>query len=59
MNMSIIGDYIKEERKKAGLMYLELAVALATWYNKNYISLDKIEKAFDYGKYEIAERIVL
>ena len=40
-------------------MYLELAVALATWYNKNYISLDKIEKAFDYGKYEIAERIIL
>ena len=38
-------------------MYLELAVALATWYNK--ISLDKIEKAFDYGKYEIAERIIL
>lgn len=59
MNMSIIGDYIKEERKKAGLMYLELAVALATWYNKNYISLDKREKAFDYGKYEIAERIIL
>ena len=29
------------------------------WYNKNYISLDKIEKAFDYGKYEIAERIIL
>lgn len=40
-------------------MYLELAVALATWYNKNYISLDKIEKAFDYGKHEIAERIIL
>lgn len=40
-------------------MYLELAVALATWYNKNYISLDKIEKTFDYGKYEIAERIIL
>lgn len=40
-------------------MYLELAVALATWYNKNYISLDKIEKALDYGKYEIAERIIL
>ena len=33
-------------------MYLELAVALATWYNKNYISLDKREKAFDYRKYE-------
>lgn len=59
MNMSIIGDYIKEERKKAGLMYLELAVALATWYNKNYISLDKREKAFDYRKYGIAERIIL
>ena len=40
-------------------MYLELAFALATWYNKNYISLDKREKAFDYGKYEIAERIIL
>ena len=59
MNMSIIGDYIKEERKKAGLMYLELAVALASCYNTNYISLAKIEKAFDYGKYEIAERIIL